>query len=351
MRRFPSPPHALKPAASRRGVALIASSALVGLLLAGCGSAASSGSSSTPSSGASSPGGSGSPSSPGTAEPAVAGAFGAQPTITIPKSDPPAKTVVDVLTKGTGPALKSGDLAVVDDYGRTWASATAFADTYDSTTVPDTLPVGTGQLAMTGLDKALVGVPTGSRVLVVIPPSEGFGIVSGLPSGIKNTDTAVMVFDVLAGYGGDAGPSGDVVGGGGGALPTVTSADLRSKPTITIPKTAAPSKLSVTTLVQGDGPAVAKGQELVVQYVGEIWASGKEFDSSWQRKTPTAFPVGVGQLIPAWDTGLVGVKVGSRVMIVAPPADGYGPSGQPDAGISGTDTLVFVVDVLGAYDS
>ena len=86
-----------------------------------------------------------------------------------------------------------------------------------------------------------------------------------------------------------------------------------------------------------------------MQYVGDIWATGKEFDSSWSRALPSAFPVGVGQLIYAWDTGLVGVKVGSRVMIVAPPGDAYGSAGQPSAGISGTDTLVFIVDVLGAY--
>lgn len=279
------------------------------------------------------------------------GAFDKQPTITVPKGTPPSTTQVKVITKGSGAALKEGDLAVVDDYGRTWNSATAFEDTYDSSTPPDTLPVGTGQLTMTGLDKALVGVPKGSRVLVVIPPSEGFGKVSGLPQGVSKNDTAVLVFDVIDAYSGDAGPSGTSVSSGGGALPTVSSTDLHSKPTITIPKGAAPTKLSVTPLIEGSGPVVAKGQEVVVQYVGDIWASGKEFDSSWQRHSPVSFPVGVGQLIKAWDTGLVGVKVGSRVMIVAPPGDAYGSAGQPSAGISGTDTLVFVVDILGAYNN
>jgi peptidylprolyl isomerase len=281
----------------------------------------------------------------------VTGSFDKQPTITVPKGKPPAVTKVSVVSKGTGTVLKAGDLAVVDGYGRTWTDATAFENTYATTTPPDTLPVGTGQLTMTGLDKALVGVPTGSRVLIVIPPSEGFGKVSSLPTGVKKTDTAVLVFDVLGAYGANAGPTGAQVSTGGGALPTVSSLSPNTKPTITIPKTPAPAKMSVTTLVQGAGPAVTKGQELVVQYVGEIWASGKEFDSSWQRNEPAAFPVGVGQLISAWDTGLVGVKVGSRVMIVAPPGSAYGSAGQPSAGITGTDTLVFVVDVLGAYDS
>lgn len=281
----------------------------------------------------------------------VSGTFDKQPTINVPKGKPPTATSVKVVSRGSGRALEKGDLAVVDGYGRTWTSATSFENTYTSDSVPDTLPVGTGQIQLTGLDKALVGVPAGSRVLIVIPPKEGFGLVSQLPTGVKKSDTAVLVFDVLAGYRSNQGPSGQQVTSGGGSLPTVTSTSLTQKPTLSIPKTSPPSKLSVTTLIKGDGPVVAKGQELVVQYLGQIWASGKEFDSSWQRDEPTAFTVGAGQLIQAWDDGLVGVPVGSRVLIVAPPDSAYGASGQPSAGISGTDTLVFVVDVLGAYSA
>jgi peptidylprolyl isomerase len=279
----------------------------------------------------------------------VSGEFDKQPTNSVPKGKPPATTDVKVISRGSGPALKSGDLAVVDGYGRTWDDATTFENTYTSDAVPDTLPVGTGQIALTGLDKALLGVPTGSRVLIVLPPKEGFGLASQLPTGVQKTDTAVLVFDVLGGYQSNAGPSGQQVSSGGGDLPTVTSAGVNQKPTVAIPKSDPPAKLSVTTLVKGDGPAVAKGQELVVQYLGQIWASGNEFDSSWKRGQPTAFTVGAGQLIQAWDDGLVGVPVGSRVLIVAPPDSAYGAAGQPSAGIAGTDTLVFVVDVLGAY--
>jgi peptidylprolyl isomerase len=318
---------------SKRVTALVAAVAVLGLAAA-CGGSSS-----------------GQPASSPGAQPSVSGAFNSQPTVTVPNAKPPATTQVTVVSRGNGTPLKKGDLAVVNGYGRTWKSATAFENTFDSQTPPDTVPVGTGQLTMAGLDTALVGVSAGSRVLIVIPPSEGFGKVTSLPTGVKKTDTAVLVFDVLGAYGSNAGPSGTLVSSGGGELPTVTSTDLNSKPVVSIPKSAPPSKLSVTPLIQGSGPAVAKGQELVVQYVGEIWASGKEFDSSWRRGEPAAFTVGVGQLIAAWDTALVGVKVGSRVMIVAPPASAYGSAGQPSAGISGTDTLVFVVDVLGAYDS
>jgi peptidylprolyl isomerase len=110
----------------------------------------------------------------------------------------------------------------------------------------------------------------------------------------------------------------------------------------------APTKLIVQPLLQGSGPAVKKGQTLIAQYVGALYGSGKQFDASWDRGQPATFPIGVGQVIPGWDKALVGQKAGSRVLLVVPPADGYGSSGNPQAGIGGKDTLVFVVDVLGA---
>ncbi len=91
----------------------------------------------------------------------------------------------------------------------------------------------------------------------------------------------------------------------------------------------------------------------MVQYVGAIWRNGYVFDSSWKRSQPFGFTIGASpsQVILGWDKGLVGQTVGSRVMLVIPPADGYGKTGSPQAKIKGTDTLVFVVDILGAFSS
>ena len=85
-----------------------------------------------------------------------------------------------------------------------------------------------------------------------------------------------------------------------------------------------------------------------MQYTGVIWRTKKVFDSSWSRKQPYTTEIGVGQVIKGWDTGLVGQTVGSRVLLVIPPADGYGSAGSSAAGIKGTDTLVFVVDIIAA---
>lgn len=311
------------------------------VLVAGCSSKAKSSTAS--------PSGSVPIASNATASATVSGAFGTAPTVKVLSSKPPTITEVSVVSRGKGATVQAGELAVVDDYGRTWRSAATFQDTFGDATPPDTLPVGTGSIQLTGLDRALVGVPVGSRVLVLLPPSAGFGnVASNLPTGVTKTDTAVLVFDVRAAFAGNAGPQGTAVASGGGALPTV-SGGLTSKPVIAIPKTAAPTALSTTTLVQGSGAVTASGNELVVQYVGQIWASGKEFDSSWSHNLPAGFSIGVGQVIPGWDKALVGVKVGSRLLLVVPPADGYGSAGQSGAGISGTDTLVFVVDILGAF--
>ena len=76
--------------------------------------------------------------------------------------------------------------------------------------------------------------------------------------------------------------------------------------------------------------------------------SGRVFDSSWSRGQPAQFPIGTGQVVAGWDEGLVGQTVGSQVLIVVPPDKGYGVAGESQAGITGTDTLVFVVDILGA---
>jgi peptidylprolyl isomerase len=126
-----------------------------------------------------------------------------------------------------------------------------------------------------------------------------------------------------------------------------------STPTVVVPDSAAPATLTQQVIKQGAGAVVAKGDTLVANYVGQTWApkSGKVnvFDSSFSRGAPAAFVIGTGQVIPGWDKTLVGKTLGSRVLLTIPPADGYGSGGQSSANISGTDTLVFVVDLIATY--
>jgi peptidylprolyl isomerase len=184
-------------------------------------------------------------------------------------------------------------------------------------------------------------------VIAVIPPKEGFGSAGNSQIGVSATDTLVFVVDMIQEFSNSAGVTGAQTSNGGGTLPTVTTATGKS-PAVSIPSVTQPKSLEVKTLVKGTGPKVAKGQYIVVQYTGVNWRTRKIFDSSWSRSQPTAFNIGVGQVIKGWDSGIVGQTVGSRVLLVIPPADGYGKTGSSQAGIKGTDDIVFVVDILDA---
>ena len=137
-------------------------------------------------------------------------------------------------------------------------------------------------------------------------------------------------------------------GGGSSDLPEV-SGKFGAKPKVAVEKGSAPSKkLDFTVLTEGDGRKVRKGDLLVADYLGKIYKSGKVFDNSYDRGAPSSFPIGVGGVISGWDEGLVGKKIGSRVMLSIPSDKGYKSTGNEQAGIKGDDTLIFVVDLVGA---
>ncbi|MCP3817200.1 FKBP-type peptidyl-prolyl cis-trans isomerase [Streptomyces sp. A3M-1-3] len=144
-----------------------------------------------------------------------------------------------------------------------------------------------------------------------------------------------------------AAPTGKIVDG---PLPAVTAGTkFGEKPTIAKGSGKPSTDLAVKTLIEGKGATVAKGDKLQFNYLGQIWDTAKVFDNSFDRGKAALYPIGVGQLIPGWDQALVGKKVGSRVELAVPPALGYGSQGNPQGGIKGTDTLVFVVDVVGTF--
>src|SRR6266516_4832346 len=276
----------------------------------------------------------------------VSGAFGKAPSITIPAAKATKCRTVKTIIHGTGPALGKTD-AYVGNYAIYIWSGTSHRLAQSSFSQHEPT-LFAGQL-LPGLEKALIGQKMGSRVLAGIPPKDAFGSTGNPQAGIKGTDTLVFVVDLIKEFPSNASASGQHVSSGGSGLPRV-SASTGAAPQIKVPSAKPPDKLVTKTLVKGSGPAIAKGQTVVVQYVGAIWKSGKVFDASWKRGQPFGFTIAASpsQVIPGWDKGLVGQNVGSRVMLVVPPADGYGKSGNSQAGIKGTDTLVFVVDVVGA---
>lgn len=124
-----------------------------------------------------------------------------------------------------------------------------------------------------------------------------------------------------------------------------TSAKKKTKPKVTVPKGAPPKELVVEEIEEGSGAEAESGDEVTVQYVGVNYKDGKEFDSSWSRNEPFSFRLGTGQVIPGWEQGVEGMKVGGRRELVVPPELAYGKAGSPPQ-IGPNETLVFVVDLL-----
>ena len=130
------------------------------------------------------------------------------------------------------------------------------------------------------------------------------------------------------------------------STPEPASTPVATKPEITVPKGKAPKKLVVKDLKVGSGPVAEPGKNVQVQYVGISFANGRQFDASWDRGEPFGFQLGAGQVIPGWDQGVEGMKVGGRRQLVIPPDLAYGKQGSPPA-IAPNETLVFVIDLLG----
>ena len=114
-------------------------------------------------------------------------------------------------------------------------------------------------------------------------------------------------------------------------------------PTVKVPSGTPPTSEESADLIPGTGAAAASGDSVTVQYVLATYSSGMTIQSSWTSQ-PFTFTLGQGQVIPGWDKGVVGMKVGGRRELIIPPSLGYGDQ-SPGAGISANDTLVFVIDL------
>ncbi|MCO5972224.1 FKBP-type peptidyl-prolyl cis-trans isomerase [Actinoallomurus soli] len=274
----------------------------------------------------------------------VAGIVGRRPTVTIPASAPSGRLKVETLRKGKGSEVTDGDLVVANYVGYRWNGGDhkLVASSYEAGR-PAIFPYGR---LVTGLNKALAGQRPGGRVLAVIPPGQGYGPSGYAPWQIGAGDTMVFVLDVLATYHNGASAHGQPQPQNDRTLPQVTAG---ATPTMKIPSTAPPGGLRVKTIVQGGGPPVQAHQLVVFHDLGQIWRTGKVFESTRARGRPDSAMAGAGQMIKGWDKAVVGQRVGGRVLVVIPPKDGYGANGHAASGIKKNDTLAFVIDILAAY--
>ena len=268
------------------------------------------------------------------------------PTVSVKAPLTVTKTGSEVVTDGTGAAVSEDDLVSIQAVIVNGRDGKVVNSTWETGAVGLDL---SAEALFKSFKSELPGKKVGSRFVITSTAADAFGDTGNEGLGIQKDDPIVFVVDVVSATKPLAQAQGKAVAPKKG-LPTVTMNE--GKPaTITVPKGAkAPTKTIVQPLIEGTGPEVKKGQTVRVAYTGALLKDGSVFDSSANHPEQPyfAFPIGQGQVIKGWDNNLQGVNVGSRVLLVIPPAEGYGTAGSPPK-IAGNDTLVFVVDVLAAY--
>ena len=231
--------------------------------------------------------------------------------------------------------VKAGQTVEVNYYGVDGRTGETFDESFSRGT-----PVAFSLAQVVpGFSKGLVGQRQGSRVVIAMPGKDGYDASGGNPqAGIEVGDTLIFVVDLVNVQ--LDGPQGPAVKPKAG-LPTVTAAKDGS-PQITVPKTAPPTTLQVQPLIQGKGKKVGENDQVTFDYRWVRWSDGKLLEESYSGEPATAALSG---LLPGMVKGLTGQTVGSRVLLVIPPAEGY-PDGNPTPSVAPKETLVMVVDIL-----
>lgn len=268
--------------------------------------------------------------------------FGEKPTVAKGSGDPSKDLAVRTVIAGTGATVAEGDFIQANYLGQVWDTAKVFDNSYDRKT-PLVIQLAQGSI-IDGWRYALVGRKAGSRVEMAVPPTWGYGKQGNTQAGIKGTDTLVFVVDIENTFNAKSSAKGKDVAQDDAKLPKVGTNTDGKAPSIDVPKAAAPTKLVAEYVIEGDGEEVKADSSVLVQYEGVLWDTGKEFDSTYSRGQLTSFSL--QQVVKGWAQGLTGKKVGSRVLIVIPPALGYGDNPPSGSGIKKDSTLVFSVDIL-----
>ncbi|HCJ49527.1 MAG TPA: peptidylprolyl isomerase [Microbacterium sp.] len=235
----------------------------------------------------------------------------------------PEDLEVTVLDEGDGEAVEAGEFIsyAMTAYNGETGEPLATVGYEPGELLPSQLSADTIQGQVFGCGHV------GKRVVAAFPATESAG-------------SEVYVLDLLGTV--PTAASGDAQEPVAG-MPTVKLAD-DGAPSITIPEGEAPTETEIATLKQGDGYEIKKGDYALIQYTGVRWSNGETFDSTWDGGAPIAYPT--TNYVAGFQKALEGQKVGSQVLVVIPPAEGYGEGTINEEDLKG-ETIVFVVDILG----
>lgn len=261
------------------------------------------------------------------------GRFGTAPAIDFPTPVIAKKTERSTLITGEGEQLHDGDVAVFQ-YTLLNGSTGAILDRSDYSGLGAIVTLGDSPTpsVTVGLECTTVG----SRVAIATSAAGAGQANSGA------TDSYVFVVDVLDVFPGKAEGAAQIPQAG---MPAVVTAP-NGAPGITVPKAEAPSTLTVNVLQAGTGKRVEADDHVIVKYTAVLWSDSSVFDSTWTGGQAKIVALTASDSVTeGFVTGLVGQQVGSQVLIVVPPAQGYGDAGR--SGVPSGSTLVYVVDLLG----
>jgi peptidylprolyl isomerase len=258
------------------------------------------------------------------------------PTVTYDMPFKVGVTSARVVADGDGAEITADQIASLNYVVTNGTDGTVQYSTYEEGRKPEGVTLTEGQIDPV-LIKALVGSHVGVDFLYATPGSDDPAAPS--PSVVMAVTVASAATPLERATGTAVTPPA--------GLPTVTLDAATGAPTVVNPTSNPPKDLVVQTLIKGDGKVVAEDDAITIHYTGSLW-DGTKFDSSWDRGAPATFPLSKGQLIDGWVQGLAGQTVGSQVLLVIPPALGYGDKDSQDGKIPGGSTLVFVVDILAA---
>lgn len=264
--------------------------------------------------------------------PSASGLVGKEPKPIIPNSPPPRYLALTDTIEGIGKLGTPGRKVTIQYVGYEYETGKKFVSSWKQGR-PFAFTLGKGEV-IPGWEEGLEGLEGGDRRELVLPPNLTEG---SYPPGIPKGKAVVFVVDAIP-------PSSKAETLPSSKQKQASAPKKKTKPKVTVPSGPPPKTLVTRDLETGTGPAAKAGDKVTVNYVGVNYKSGKEFDASWDRGEPFTFTLGAGEVIPGWDQGVEGMKVGGRRELIIPPSLGYGSAGAPPA-IPPNETLIFVVDL------
>lgn len=249
-------------------------------------------------------------------------------------AEAPAEVETEDLTKGKGCEIEPGQHLSLDMVGATAADAKVFTDTWTSGR-PISTQLGQGKL-IPGLETGIEGMKVGGRRQITIPAAQAYGAEGNEAQGI-GPDQALTFVVELTGLTRNLAYCQ--------AATEIPAGTVEGKPDAVEMPVEAPTELVTKDLTEGTGEAATDGKQATVHYLGIGCSTGQQFDSSWDSGNTLQVTLGMGQVVPGFEQGIDGMKVGGRRQVEFPATLGYGPTGSPPA-IGPNEPLVFVIELV-----